>query len=95
MPESNERIAIVEKAIDGIEKGVSRLEQKLDNLLDNIEKKFVPRTEMDANNRRIESEMDNLRTEMKSLRDKDWKIVGFAVTVIAAAIGSALLILFQ
>lgn len=80
--DNNERIAVVEKAIEGIEKGVSRLEQKLDSLIDNLEKKFVPRSEYEANARRIEENHLELVEELKAMKDRNQKIVGGLITAI-------------
>jgi chromosome segregation ATPase len=88
--ENNERIAVVEKAIEGIEKGVSRLEQKLDSLLDNIEKKFVPRHEYESAHNHIKGEIEELRDELKSMKERNLKIVGGLITAIVT-LGAAVL----
>jgi chromosome segregation ATPase len=92
MPEDNERIAVVEKAIEGIERGMSRMEQKLDSLLDNIEKKFVPRHEYDSAQEHLHGKFAELSNELKSMKGMFWKIVGglimIIVTLAAALIGS-------
>lgn len=84
MQDNNERLAVVEKAVEGIERGVSRLEQKLDSLLENIEKKFVPRQEYDLAQHNIITEMKDLRDEIKSMKERNYKIVGGIVTSIVA-----------
>lgn len=95
MPENNERLAILEKAYEGIEKGMSRMEQKLDSLLEHIEKKFVPRSEMEATNRRLEDKIEALESHVKAIRERDWKLVGWTITTIATIGASVLLIIFK
>lgn len=92
MPQDNERIAVVEKAIEGIERGVSRLESKLDSLLDNIEKKFVPRHEYESSQSHLHSKFSDLDDELSAMKRMLWKIVGgmitAIVTIVAALAGS-------
>lgn len=76
--ENNERIAVVEKAVENIEKGMSRMESKLDSLLENIEKKYVPRTEMEATIKRLEDKIDSQDEKMS----RNGKIVGGLITAI-------------
>jgi peptidoglycan hydrolase CwlO-like protein len=90
MPQDNERIAVVEKAIEGIEKGVSRLEQKLDSLLDNIEKKFVPRHEYDSHKEHFHSEITDLKDEIKAMKERSNKVVGWTITAMVT-IGAAII----
>lgn len=82
MPQDNERIAVVEKAVEGIERGMSRMEQKLDSLLESIEKKFVPRHEYDSSQEHLHSKMAELGNELKSMQGMFWKIIGGLITVI-------------
>lgn len=95
MPETNERLAIVEKAVEGIERGMSRMEQKLDSLLEHIEKKFVPRSEMEATHRRLEDKIDALESQVKATRERDWRLIGWTITAVATIGGSVLLIIFK
>jgi hypothetical protein len=80
--DNNERIAVVEKVAENIEKGMGRLEQKLDSLIDNIEKKFVPRHEYDSMHSHINERIDDLQGEIKTMKERNFKIVGGIVTAI-------------
>jgi peptidoglycan hydrolase CwlO-like protein len=88
--ENNERIAVVEKAVENIEKGMGRMESKLDTLLDNIDKKYVPRTELEATVKRLEEKIANQDEEMTAMKDRNGKIVGGLVTAIIT-LGAAVL----
>jgi septal ring factor EnvC (AmiA/AmiB activator) len=90
MEQENERIAVVEKAVENIEKGMSRMESKLDSLLENIEKKYVPRTEMEATVKRLEEKIDDQDVEMKAMKERNGKVVGGLVTAIVT-LGAAVI----
>jgi chaperonin cofactor prefoldin len=80
--DNNERIAVVEKVAENIEKGMSRLEQKLDSLIDNIEKKFVPRQEFDSLKEHYSERIEDLQDEIKGMKDRNNKVIGGIVTAI-------------
>ena len=89
MPADNERIAVLEKAVEGFEKGVSRLESKLDSILDSIEKKFVPRHEYETALLHRDKQVEVLNGEIKSMKAMFWKILGgliMAIITLGAAI---------
>lgn len=88
-----ERIAVVEKVAENIEKGMSRMEQKLDSLIDNIEKKFVPRHEYEMTQSHLVGRIDDLQDEIKTMRDRNLKIVGGLITAIVT-IGGTLIGVF-
>jgi peptidoglycan hydrolase CwlO-like protein len=91
--ENNERIAVVEKAVENIEKGMSRMESKLDSLLENIEKKYVPRTEMEATVKRLEERLVEQNDEIREMKDRNGKVVGWLFTAIVT-LGAATIPLF-
>jgi peptidoglycan hydrolase CwlO-like protein len=91
--ENNERIAVVEKAIENIEKGMSRMESKLDSLLDNIEKKYVPRTEIETTVKRLEEKIAEQTGEIREMKDRNGKVVGWLFTAIVT-LGAATIPLF-
>lgn len=89
MNELEPRIAVVEKAMENIEKGMSRMESKLDSLMENLDRKFVPRTEIDANNKRVDENIAELHADIKAMKERNMKIVGgiiAAIITLAAAV---------
>lgn len=78
----NERIAKVEAAISSIEKGLGRLEDKLDNLLESIEKRFLPRNEYSETVKRLEARLNDHEEELKELKSKSSKVPVWAASLI-------------
>lgn len=82
----NERVAILENAVAGIEKGLGRLENKLDTLLDSIEKKFPTRNEYAETIKRLESRLDNQAEEINKLSSDKGKVPVWATTIISVLV---------
>lgn len=89
----NERLAIVENAIGNFDKGLSRLENKIDTLLDHIEKRFPTRNEYSETVKRLESRIEDQEREVDKLRGERSKVPAWAATLISilGAIIAALL----
>ena len=65
-----ERIAKVETTVKIIEKAIERLESKLDLLLDNIEKRFLPRSEHAETIKHLETKFTQHEKDLKDLQER-------------------------
>lgn len=84
----NERLAKVEMAVEAIGKGLTRMETKLDNLLDNLDKRFLSRAEGNEIIRRLEAKQLEQDDEIKDLKNKSAKVVAGLVTLVITIIGA-------
>lgn len=96
--EDKERLAKIETSIEGIEKLLGKLEAKIDNMNDNMDKKFVPRIEIENTFKRIHERIDDCEElihevshDLKELQAKTGKLppwaaalLSFLVTLIGA-----------
>jgi chromosome segregation ATPase len=91
----SERITRVETSIENIQSSLSRLESKLDVLNENLEKRFVPRSEIESSHKRLHERIDDceveikeLQIDIKELREKQGKLPSWAASLITALIAA-------
>lgn len=86
----NERVAKVEQAIQNIDKGFSRLEQKFDNVLAQIEKRYVSRSENSEVIKRLEERISDQDDRIGEINTKLTRQFGYLITIAGTVVAALL-----
>jgi archaellum component FlaC len=88
--EDKERLAKIETSIESIEKLLGKLEGKIDAFNDNMDKKFVPRTEVESTVKHLhericdaEEELEKVKKELHVLYEKQGRLPAWAAAVLS------------